>query len=98
MARDNLGLLRIEHWQDRDGGFVARPVETELVDAPLFVELANAGLEPADARHLMYAVANRCDRYVTVGADFDSRPFLKTLCRGLIILKPSELAAEIPAD
>jgi hypothetical protein len=98
MVRHNHGLLRIERQRALHRGLAAQPLPIELVDAPLFVELANAGLKPLDARHLMYAVANRCHRFVTLGADFDSCPALRTLCRGLLIVKPSDLSAEILAD
>jgi hypothetical protein len=67
----------------------------QLVDAPLFVALANAGLEPADARRLMCAAANSCDRFVTPDPGFDNNTVAEALCRGLVIVKPSELAAEI---
>src|SRR5437899_282107 len=43
-AYDNHCLVHIVRSHDRVGGLVASPVPTQLVDAPLFVELANAGI------------------------------------------------------
>ena len=93
-AYDNHGLVHIVHSRDGVGGLVASPAPTQRVDPPLFVELANAGIEPAAARHLMYAVANRCNRFVALD-DLYRHPALATLCRGLVILPPSALAAEM---
>jgi hypothetical protein len=93
-AYDNHGLVHIAQSRDGVSGLVASPVQTQLVDAPLFVKLANAGIEPAAARHLMYAAANRCNRFVTLD-DLYRHPTLVTLCPGLLVLPPSALAAEM---
>jgi hypothetical protein len=62
----------------------------------LFKSLTAAGLKDADARHLMYATGNGCDRFVTTDPHFTSRlPQLESLCQGLKIVTPSELAAEL---
>ena len=55
--------------QDNPGTFIASPMLTEYVDADLYEQLKRAGLMEADARHLMYAVHNKCDRFVTVDTD-----------------------------
>jgi hypothetical protein len=94
-VHDNHGLVRLEHSRDGRGALVATPLPAQLVDVPLFAKLANTGLEPACARHLMNAVANRCDRFVTLNASLrHDMPWL-ALCRGLIMVTPSALAAEI---
>jgi hypothetical protein len=79
------------------GGFMAPPMLTEYVDAQLFEKLKKVGLkDEADARHLMYAVHNKCDRFVTTDDHFLSRRAeLAVLCRATKIVKPSELAAEL---
>lgn len=77
------------------------PIITEIVDEKLFNALIAAGLKHADARHLMYAACNGCDRFVTLDLehfiDNGHRPQLKALCQGqcpgLKIVTPSELAA-----
>jgi predicted nucleic acid-binding protein len=95
VARDHtlLGMYNIE---DPVGGFSSNPIVTEYVDAELFAKLRKAGLNDADARHLMYAVHNGCDRFVTTDPDFLSRRSqLETLCPNTKIVMPSELAAEL---
>jgi hypothetical protein len=46
------------------------PFVTEYVDDGLFKSFTNAGLDDADARHLMYAVHNQCDRFVATDPGF----------------------------
>jgi hypothetical protein len=72
---------------------------TEVVDDPLLAAFTTAGLkDAADARHLMYAVHNKCNRFVTTDPHFlTRRAKLTPLTRGLLIKKPSELAAEMAA-
>jgi hypothetical protein len=46
----------------------------------------------------MYAVHNRCDRFVTTDPHFlDRRATLEGSCRGLRIVRPSELSNELAA-
>jgi predicted nucleic acid-binding protein len=98
VAEDHL-LLGIRAQYLPGGGFYANtPILTEVVDETLLATLKAAGLKAADARHLMYAVHNGCDWFVTTDAHFlDRRPALEESCRGLRILKPSELVAELAA-
>jgi predicted nucleic acid-binding protein len=73
-----------------------KPVFTEIVDEALFSVFKKAGLDDADAPHLMYAVHNKCDRFVTLDPDFlDGRSLLAPLCGETTMAKPSELAAEL---
>jgi predicted nucleic acid-binding protein len=89
-------LLGIHNQMDRLGTVATTPMITEIIDEELFKGLTAAGLEPSDARHLMYAAGNGCDRFVTTDPDFTSRrPQLESLCRGLKIVTPSELEAEL---
>jgi hypothetical protein len=70
---------------------------TETVDEGLFSDLTKASLSDSDARHLMYAVHNKCDRFVTLDT-YDllpKRSDVAPLCRGTKIVKPSELVAEL---
>jgi predicted nucleic acid-binding protein len=70
---------------------------TEIVDERLFSDLKRTGISDGDARHLVYAIHNKCDYFVTV----DSRDLLPKradvapLCRSTRIVTPSELTAEI---
>jgi hypothetical protein len=82
--------------QDYLGGFCVCPLITDIVDESLFRDFKQAGLEDADARHFMYAVHNGCDRFVTLDPHFlDRRASLHSLCRGLQICTPTELAREL---
>lgn len=89
-------ILFINTVYDRLGGFVSSPVFTEIVDQTMFNDLRKLGLDEADARHLMYAAANACDRFVTLDPDFlDRRADLEGRCPGVRIVKPSELVEEL---
>ena len=69
---------------------------TEIVDEQLFENLKKEGLENADARHLMYAICNDCDRFITLDKHFLNRKSgLKPFCGKLLICKPSELVNEL---
>ncbi len=82
------------------GWFNKSPILTEVVDDYLFGTFKAAGpRDDADARHLMYAVHNRCDRFVTTDPHFlDRRPELEKSCHGLRIVKPTELVSELVLD
>jgi hypothetical protein len=82
--------------QDEPFTFISSPMVTEYVDADLYEKFKKAGLPDGDARHLMYAVHNKCDRFVTTDPDFFWRRCqLATLCPATRIVTPSELAAEL---
>lgn len=83
---------------DQLGGFVTSPLLTDIVDETLFADLKSLGLKSADARHLMYAVANGCDRFVTMDPDFiNRRADLEARCPGVCIQKPTETIKEVRA-
>jgi hypothetical protein len=89
-------LIGFHNSQDHLGGFCVCPIITDIVDESLFRDLKQADLKEADARHLMYAVCNGCDRFVTLDDDFlDRLASLHSLCRGLKICRPTELEAEL---
>jgi predicted nucleic acid-binding protein len=81
--------------EDQYGGFFASPLVSDVVDQALYDALTAAGLASADARHLMYAVHNGCDVFLTTDKHFtDRRPQLEKACSGRIrILRPSEFVA-----
>jgi hypothetical protein len=97
LVTENEKLLGFHNQMDRLGTVSTTPILTEYVDTDLFQSLTNEGLEDADARHLMYAVHNGCDRFVTVDKHFlfPRQPRLELLCRGLKIRRPVELANEL---
>ena len=82
--------------QDEPFTFISSPMLTEYVDADLYEKFKKVGLRDGDARHLMYAVHNKCDRFVTTDPDFLlGRSQLTTLCPATKIVTPRELAAEL---
>jgi hypothetical protein len=97
LVSENERLLGFHNQMDRLGTVSTTPFVTEYVDADLFRSFTKEGLKDADARHLMYAVHDRCDRFVTVDRHFlnPRRPQLESLCRGLRITTPVELVAEL---
>jgi predicted nucleic acid-binding protein len=72
---------------------------TEFVDERLFSDLKKVGISDDDAMHLMYAIHNKCDRFITLDTRdlLPKRSDIAPLCRGTKIMKPSELAAELSA-
>ena len=78
------------------GTIAVTPIITDIVDEALFADLKGIGLNDSDAKHLMYAFKNACDRFVTLDPDFlDRRASLEARCQALRIVTPSELAAEL---
>jgi predicted nucleic acid-binding protein len=95
VATDHL-LLGFNHLTGPLGTTANSPILTEIVDEALFADLKRIGLSDSDARHLMYAVTNNCDRFVTLDHDFlDRRGALEARCQSLRIVRPSELASEL---
>jgi len=104
IARDDLSvvasdhkLLGFSHLYGPRGTMAVSPMVSDIVDEALFADLKAMGLrDDSDARHLMYAVENKCDRFVTLDPDFlDRRDALHVRCPTIRIVRPSELAAEL---
>ena len=79
-------------------GFIAYPLMDDIVDPPWFERLTKgAGLKDADAKHVMYAVANECQYFVT----FDTRDLLpkrsviESICSQLKVMTPTEAVAAL---
>jgi hypothetical protein len=101
VVADDHRLLGFWNQEDRRLGTVSvNPILTEIVDEPLFADLKKARISDPDARHLMYAVHNMCERFVTLDTRdlLPKRSDVEPLCRGMKIVKPSELAAELSAS
>ena len=87
--------------EEENGSFASWYTGTHVVDEDLYRSLLNFGLKEEDACHLMYAVHNLCETFLTLDKHFlgtssnSMRGELEKLCRGLRILKPSELLAEL---
>ena len=89
-------VLGFSYLQDQYGGFIANPLITDVIDDALFEDLRSRGLDHEDARHLMYAACNGCERFVTLDPDFLTRRVsLEASCKAIRIVKPSELVVEL---
>jgi predicted nucleic acid-binding protein len=100
VVADDHRVLGFWNQEGRFGTVVTNPMVTEIVDERLFSDLKKAGLSDGDARHLMYAIHNKCDRFVTLDTCdvLPKRSDVAPLSRGTKIVKPSELAAELSAS
>ena len=95
VSRDH-ELMGAQLCPDRNGGFVISPAFTDIVDPIRFAAFTTLGLKGADARHLMYAEANECQRFVTTDLDFfDVQDKLESHCIHARIRRPSELLTEL---
>jgi hypothetical protein len=76
------------------------PTVSDIIDERLFSDLKKAGISDGDAKHLMYAICNNCERFVTLDARdlLPKRSSVAPLCRGTKIVRPSELVAELSAS
>jgi predicted nucleic acid-binding protein len=97
VVADDHRLLGFWNQEDRLGTVSVNPMLTEIVDERLLSDLKKAGISDGDARHLMYAIHNNCDRFVTLDTSdlLPKRLDVAQLCRGTKIVTPSELAAEL---
>ena len=90
------GLLGACLTPDLRGSFIINPAQTEIIDQRLLDDLMDVGLKIADARHLMYATCNGCDRFLTTDHHFlDRISALETRCATIRILKPSDMVTEL---
>lgn len=89
-------VLGFNAQDDQYGGFITYPFVTDVVDEALLAELEGLGLKGSDSRHLMYALSNGCDRFLTTDRDFlDVRDKIEAHFSTIKIAKPSELLAEL---
>jgi hypothetical protein len=82
---------------DFGGVIMSTPGLSGIMDEALHKTFLAAGLKDRDAQHLMYAVLDGCDRFITADNDFlkkPRRPTLEASCRGLLIRRPTELVSE----
>jgi hypothetical protein len=100
VVADDHRVLGFWNQEGRLGTVSTNPMVTEIVDERLFSDLKKAGISDSDARHLMYAIHNKCDRFVTLDTRdlLPKRSDVAPLCRGTKIVKPSKLAAELSAS
>ena len=89
-------LMGAQLTPDRNGSFISNRAFTDIVDPVLFEAFTRLELKPPDARHLMYAEANKCERFVTTDLDFFRvQAKLESHCTHARIRRPSELDSEL---
>ncbi len=96
VAQDHT-VLGFAQSADSLGGQLSYPLVTDVVDAPLLESLRDAGLAERDAMHVMYAVHNKCCRFVTLD-EKDILPMasqVEAICTGLKIVRPTQLVDEL---
>jgi hypothetical protein len=79
-------------------GFISYPLIDDIVEPALFEQLTkNAGLKDADAKHVMYAVANDCHYFVTLDTRdlLPKRSAIELICPPLKIMRPTEAVVAI---
>jgi hypothetical protein len=79
-------------------GFISYPLIDDIVEPTLFEQLTkNAGLKDADAKHVMYAVANDCEYFVTLDTRdlLPRRSAIESICPQMKIMTPVEAVAAI---
>ena len=77
-------------------GFISYPLIDDIVEPTLFEQLRkNAGLKDADAKPVMYAVANNCHYCVTLDTRdlLPRRSAIESICLQLKIMRPTEAVA-----
>ncbi len=82
-------------------GFITSPLVTDIIDEKIFndakklLKRKKKNVEN-DARHIMYALCNNCERFVTTDPDFiDNRNEIEKRFPEIRIVKPSELLKEL---
>ncbi|MBU0719495.1 MAG: hypothetical protein KJ749_14715 [Planctomycetes bacterium] len=97
LAKDDHKVLGFHTQTDQHGGCISNPLVTDIVDGQMYEDLLAAGLKTDDAKHLMYAVHNGYQRFLTCDNGILSRraDFEKRCCPSMRIQRPSELAAEL---
>jgi hypothetical protein len=91
-------LVGFSHLDYGARGFISYPLLDDIVDPVLFEQLtAGIGLKDADAKHVMYAVANDCDYFVTVDTRdlLPNRSAIEATCPKLRVMWPTEAVAAI---
>jgi hypothetical protein len=81
-------------------GFISSPIMTDIVDDDLHAKLRGAGVEEDDAMHVMYAVASKCEVFLTLDTRdiLPIRSAIEAICSPLRILTPTELIAELARE
>jgi hypothetical protein len=80
---------------DPFGGYISNPLVTDIIDNNIYSTLTKIPLKDLDAKHLMVAICNGYDRFLTTDPDFISSRSQIEAAFPIKVLKPSELVAEL---
>lgn len=102
-AFNNMSVIKNDHivlgfhnQSDQYGGFISQPLISDIVNDKIFSQLTIIGLKKDDAMHLMYAIQNRFNYFLTTDPDFiNKRNEIHKSFISTQIKKPSELLAEL---
>ena len=78
-------------------GFISSPLVTDIVDEVVYARLQAVGLTETDAKHVMCAIAGKCDVFVTLDTRdiLPRRVAIESACPEIRIRTPTELLAEV---
>ncbi|MDP2682053.1 MAG: hypothetical protein Q8P28_04480 [Deltaproteobacteria bacterium] len=97
-VEDDHKVLGFHTQTDQYGGCITNPLVTDIVNDKLYSDLLASGLKDDDAKHLMYAVHNGYQRFLTCdGGILSRKTTLGKICPLIRIQKPSELIKELSA-
>lgn len=80
---------------DPYGGFISNPIVTDIPNLPLFENLLSTGLRKDDAQHLLYAVMNGMEFFVTCDKGILSK---KTQIEGILVSASCHMAIRTPYE
>lgn len=96
ISTDDHRVLGFYSLTDQLGGFVSNPMVTDVVNESLYSDLTSYGLKADDAKHLMYAVHQGFQRFLTCDRGIlNRRAAIENRCSTLKVQKPSEFVAEL---
>ncbi len=96
VTEDDHRVLGFHTQIDPFGGCISNPLVADIVDEVLYLDLRTLGLDEDDAKHLMYAVHNGYQQFLTCdNGILRRRTELEKLCGSIHIQKPSELVAAL---
>jgi hypothetical protein len=97
IAKDDHKVVDSHAQTDPLGGCISNVFSTDTPDEELYSKLRGTGLDEDDAKHLLYAVGNKYERFVTLDIKhfLSRRHKLEKLCPSIRIRKPSELVEEL---
>ncbi len=96
LAKDDHKVLGSYTTTDRLGGCTSIPLVTDIVNEPLYSALFSFGIKVDDAKHLMYAIHNGFDYFVTRDKGIlNRRAQVEALSASIRVRKPADAVDEL---